>query len=82
MRPKFSSVFLLLLTFSLWAMEGEKAKNPGYTGNLWYSVRTVGYRLGYAVGEMVDNQGGIHFVSFSAGTYQSATLFSFSKLLL
>ena len=47
MRPKFSSVFLLLLTFSLWAVEGEKAKKPDYTGNLWYSVRTVGYRLGW-----------------------------------
>ena len=82
MGRKFSSVFLLLLTFSLWAVEGEKAKNPDYTGNLWYSVRTVGYRLGLAVGEIADNQGGIHSVSFSAGTYQSATLFSFSKLLL
>ena len=63
-------------------MEGEKAKNPDYTGNLWYSIRTVGYHLGYAVGEMVANQGGMHSVSFSAGMYQSATLFSFSKLLL
>ena len=56
MRRKFSWVFLLLLTFSLWAVEGEKAKNPDCTGNLWYSVRTIGYLLGYVVGEIVDNQ--------------------------
>ena len=27
MGRKFSSVFLLLLTFSLWAVEGEKVEN-------------------------------------------------------